>query len=72
MTLQPLTAAHWPQVRAIYEQGLATGNTTFQTEAPNWDDWDRGHLPHSRLVAQHAAGIIVPFQIINTLPLVNH
>ena len=54
MQLQPLTAAHWPQVRAIYEQGLATGNATFQTDAPTWEEWDRSHLPHSRLVAVDA------------------
>ena len=54
MKLQPMTAAHWPQVRAIYEQGIATGHATFQTEAPTWEDWDRSHLPHSRLVAVDA------------------
>ena len=59
MTLQPLAAAHWPQVRAIYEQGLATGNATFQTEAPTWEDWDRGHLAHSRLVTLDAAGRVL-------------
>lgn len=59
MTLQPLTAAHWPQVRAIYEQGLATGNATFQTEAPGWEDWDQGHLAHSRLVAEDEAGRVL-------------
>ena len=31
MKLQLMTAAHWPSVRAIYEQGIATGNATFQT-----------------------------------------
>lgn len=51
MQLQPLTPAHWPQVRAIYEAGMATGNATFETQAPEWDAWDRAHLPHSRLVA---------------------
>lgn len=56
MTIQPLTAAHWPEVRAIYEAGIATGNATFATEAPGWDDWHRGHLTHSRLVATDAAG----------------
>ena len=54
MKLQPMTAAHWPQVRAIYEQGMTTGNATFQTEAPAWEEWDRGHLAHSRLVAIEA------------------
>jgi len=51
MTLHPLTAAHWPQVQAIYEEGIATGNATFTTEASGWEEWDRTHLGHSRLVA---------------------
>ncbi|GAB2798111.1 phosphinothricin acetyltransferase [Hymenobacter luteus] len=54
MKLHPLTAAHWPAVKAIYEQGIATGNATFQTDAPTWGEWDRGHLAHSRLVAVDA------------------
>ncbi|WP_210486308.1 GNAT family N-acetyltransferase [Rufibacter aurantiacus] len=51
ITLQPLLAEHYPQVKAIYEQGIATGNATFQTSAPTWETWDAVHLPHSRLVA---------------------
>ena len=38
-------------MRAIYEQGIAGGNATFETEAPSWDDWDRTHLEGHRLVA---------------------
>ena len=45
-----LTAEHWPAVRAIYEQSIATGKATFETQAPGWAAWDAGHLPHSRLV----------------------
>jgi phosphinothricin acetyltransferase len=41
----------WPAVKAIYEQGIAGGNATFETEAPSWDDWDRTHLEGHRLVA---------------------
>ena len=51
MLIEPLTAGHWLPVKTIYEQGIATGHATFQTEAPTWDEWDRGHLAHSRLVA---------------------
>ena len=51
MILSSLTAGHWPQVKAIYEQGLATGHATFETQAPTWETWDVGHLAHSRLVA---------------------
>ena len=56
MTILPLTAAHWPMVHAIYEEGIATGNATFTTEAPAWDAWDNSHLAHSRLVARDEAG----------------
>lgn len=54
-----MTEAHWPQVRAIYEAGIATGNATFETKAPEWDAWDKGHLPHSRLVAVEEAGTVL-------------
>ncbi|MCA8833118.1 GNAT family N-acetyltransferase [Hymenobacter pini] len=59
MTLQPMTAAHWPQVRAIYEAGMATGNATFEIKAPEWEAWDIGHLRHSRLVAVDNAGRVL-------------
>ena len=59
MRLLPLTAAHWPAVRAIYAEGLATGNATFATEPPTWEDWDTGHLPICRLVAADEAGQVL-------------
>lgn len=40
----------WTEVRAIYLEGIATGNATFETEAPSWQVWDERHLPHSRIV----------------------
>ncbi len=59
MTITKLLAEHWTAVKAIYEEGIATGNATFQTEAPEWSVWDNAHLPHSRLVALSEAGILV-------------
>jgi len=44
--------ADWEQVCAIYEEGIATGLGTFETNAPPWEDWDAARLPHSRLVAR--------------------
>ena len=38
-------------VKAIYLEGIATGQATFQTEAYSWEDWDNSHLKHSRLAA---------------------
>jgi L-amino acid N-acyltransferase YncA len=46
-----LELADWPQVEAIYLDGIATGNATFETAAPTLEQWDRAHLPFARLVA---------------------
>lgn len=43
--------ADWPAVRAIYLEGIATGNATFETEAPEWERWDAAHRPDCRFVA---------------------
>jgi L-amino acid N-acyltransferase YncA len=51
MTIQPFRSDHWPRVRAIYAQGIATGNATFQTQVPSLEEWHGSHLHHSRLVA---------------------
>ena len=37
-------------VLEIYQQGLDTGEASFEIEAPNWDAWQTKYLPHSRLV----------------------
>ncbi|GAA3930124.1 N-acetyltransferase family protein [Hymenobacter algoricola] len=59
MTFLPFSETHWPAARAIYEEGIATGTATFTTEAPEWDEWHRSHLRHSRLVATDAAGLVL-------------
>jgi L-amino acid N-acyltransferase YncA len=41
----------WTAVRAIYLEGIATGNATFETTAPKWEAWDRAHLGSCRFVA---------------------
>ncbi|HEU5162118.1 MAG TPA: GNAT family N-acetyltransferase [Thermoanaerobaculia bacterium] len=43
--------ADWPEVAAIYGEGIEDGQATFETAIPSWDDFDAGHLAHSRLVA---------------------
>ncbi|HEX8476605.1 MAG TPA: GNAT family N-acetyltransferase [Pyrinomonadaceae bacterium] len=50
--LEQMNETHWRRVRAIYLEGIATGQATFETEAPrSWAAWDAAHLAHSRLVA---------------------
>ncbi|HEV8498991.1 MAG TPA: GNAT family N-acetyltransferase [Gemmatimonadaceae bacterium] len=52
MRIDSMTPADWPAVRDIYESGIATGEATFQTEAPPWNTWDAAHLETCRLVAR--------------------
>ena len=42
---------HWPEVKKIYEEGILSGDATFETTAPDWKQWNENHLTHSRLVA---------------------
>jgi phosphinothricin acetyltransferase len=50
--IEPLRPADWPAVAAIYAEGIATGNATFETEVPSWERWDASHLAEQRLVAR--------------------
>jgi len=40
----------WPQVAAIYLEGIKTGKATFQTEVPSWENWNKEHANSCRLV----------------------
>jgi L-amino acid N-acyltransferase YncA len=45
-------------VRDIYAQGIATGDATFEIDAPDWQTWDAAHRPDCRLVARRAGMIV--------------
>lgn len=51
MEIGKIEAEHYPQVVAIYLQGIATGMATFQTEATDWETWDKSHLQNCRIAA---------------------
>lgn len=53
-----LLPAHWAAVKQIYEEGIATGNATFQNTVPSWEEWDAAHLPHSRLIALYNESVV--------------
>jgi L-amino acid N-acyltransferase YncA len=57
-TIEPMQARDWEQARVIYQEGIATGNATFETSAPEWAEWDSKHLPNCRLVAKVNGEII--------------
>jgi phosphinothricin acetyltransferase len=53
-TIRPVAPADWPAIRAVYLEGIATGNATFETEAPPWEGWDAAHSALCRLIAATA------------------
>jgi phosphinothricin acetyltransferase len=53
-----MTADDWPEVRAIYFEGIATGQATFETDAPPWAAWDAAHLAVGRLVARGGGRVL--------------
>jgi phosphinothricin acetyltransferase len=48
--IDQMRASDWDQVRAIYLEGIRSGHSTFETDAPSWEKWDEGHLELARLV----------------------
>ena len=53
-----MTASDWEQVRSIYLEGVSSGNSTFETEAPSWEVWNEGHHEFARLVMRDGDKIL--------------
>jgi phosphinothricin acetyltransferase len=58
LRIEPLTAADWERVAEIYRAGMATGDSTFETEVPSWEEWDRDHVAAPRLVARRDGQVV--------------
>lgn len=48
----------WPEIEVIYKDGIVTGNATFETEVPDWEEWNKNHLSECRLVARSDEGVV--------------
>lgn len=58
LNIGPMSVADWDAVRSIYLEGIATGNATFETEAPDFAVWDSSHLSDHRIVARRQGAVI--------------
>jgi phosphinothricin acetyltransferase len=65
-TIESMQARDWEAVRAIYQDGIATGHASFEAEAPGWEEWDSHHRPDCRLVAR-SAGKVVGWAALSTV-----
>lgn len=53
--IRPLTSNDWLEIKQIYEEGLATGVATFETEAPgSWMHWNQKYLSSCRWGAENS------------------
>jgi len=48
--IRAMVEADWPAVEAIFAEGIATGNATFEQQTPTWQSFDAGKLAAPRLV----------------------
>jgi phosphinothricin acetyltransferase len=58
MLLRDLRPDDWPEVARIFEEGIRTGNATFETEVPSWEAWDAAHVPEHRFVAERDERVV--------------
>ncbi|MGE5689003.1 MAG: N-acetyltransferase family protein [Pseudomonadota bacterium] len=58
LRVDDLAPDDWPAVAAIFGDGIATGNATFETEVPSWEAWDASHLPAPRLVGRRGGRVV--------------
>ena len=56
--VRAFTADDWAEVSSIYQDGIATGQATFETQVPTWAHWDKNHLAAGRLVAASGERVI--------------
>jgi L-amino acid N-acyltransferase YncA len=52
LQVDELTAGDWPAVSAIYAEGIASRNATFETAVPSWREWERAHMSHDGVVGR--------------------
>lgn len=63
--IREMTAADWPAVKRIYEEGIATGFATFETEAPSYEEWDATHLAVCRFVYVNDRGEVLGWIVLS-------
>ena len=50
--------AYSSSILEIYQHGIDTGNATFETEVPTWEQLEEKFLPHTRIAAVEGEKVI--------------
>jgi L-amino acid N-acyltransferase YncA len=56
--IEPMRDSDWPAVEAIYREGIESGQATFETTTPGWEDWNAAHHAFGRLVARSGGSVV--------------
>jgi L-amino acid N-acyltransferase YncA len=56
--VRPFDPTDYPAVAAVFAEGIDTGQATFETSVPSWEEWDAAHLPAHRFVAEEHDGVV--------------
>jgi L-amino acid N-acyltransferase YncA len=52
MKIRPLQPVDYESVRKIYQAGIDTKLATFETQAPDWEGWQKKFMPEFQFVAE--------------------
>ncbi|WP_299124406.1 GNAT family N-acetyltransferase [uncultured Winogradskyella sp.] len=52
LIFRKLKETDWESVSKIYQEGLDTGNATFETNIPDWQEWNSAHIKECRIIAE--------------------
>ena len=56
--IRAMCPGDFPAVAAIYREGLATRQATFETEVPDWEHWNTKYMDICRLVADDHGAVL--------------
>lgn len=65
IVLAALSATDWPDAARIYAAGIAGANATFESEAPDWEQWSRGHGGYPDVLARGPHGDVLGWAALN-------
>ncbi len=64
ITIAELSAADWPAAARIYEQGIASGNASFEPRAPTWEEFCLRREGCPALVARDAQSAVLGWAVL--------
>jgi L-amino acid N-acyltransferase YncA len=67
ITIRNMQPEDWPSVSSIYQQGISSGISTFETSVPEWEEWDKAHRKTCRFVAFSPENIVIGWAVLSQI-----